>query len=132
MKNDRLLLTFVVGCGLLGGCSSTIALPWEKDNLDPSRVATREPLEIPPDLSELPNPDAKNVKPAQDPAVEAWVNPDGVGQKGGGKPGNDAKREGGDAKLPFTIPTVRQDKEGLSRNEKENLPGWMEAPVKVR
>ncbi|MBF0414948.1 MAG: hypothetical protein HQL77_00280 [Magnetococcales bacterium] len=132
MISDRLLLTFVVGCGLLSGCSSTIALPWEKDNLDPSRVATREPLEIPPDLSELPNPDAKNVKQDSERAADAWVNPDAVGKKGGGKPGGNAAREGGDPKLPFSIPKVHQDNEGLSRNEKENLPGWMEAPVKVR
>lgn len=37
-----------------GGCSQKFQLPWEKDMLDPGRVATREPLEIPPDLQTLP------------------------------------------------------------------------------
>ncbi|MBF0422096.1 MAG: DUF3035 domain-containing protein [Magnetococcales bacterium] len=130
MNRNRLILTLTFGCALLGGCSSTIALPWEKDNLDPGRIATHEPLEIPPDLSELPNPDAKKPQStANSPAertIDSWANPDAAGNKGEAHSGK------GDSRLPFSIPAVHQDKEGLSRNEKEKLPGWMDAPVTVR
>ncbi|MBF0147759.1 MAG: hypothetical protein HQL84_04700 [Magnetococcales bacterium] len=122
MRRLGKVMMLVVGCGLLGGCSSSVSLPWEQDLLDPGRVATREPLEIPPDLSELPNPD---VKKKEESPLEPWVSPDVSAGKGGGT------REGRNDRLPFAIPTVREDKEGLSRNEKENLPGWMDAPIKA-
>ncbi|HIJ85294.1 MAG: hypothetical protein HW380_1856 [Magnetococcales bacterium] len=120
MKFDRWILTLLVGSGLLGGCSSSVTLPWEKDLLDPGRVATREPLEIPPDLSELPGPEAKQ----QDASLDAWVNPYPSAEGGRGASGNQ--------KLPFEIPTVSEEKGGLSRNENDKLPAWMESPVKVR
>ncbi|MBF0159563.1 MAG: hypothetical protein HQL58_08550 [Magnetococcales bacterium] len=41
---------------LLAGCSGHFRLPWETDPFDPSRIVTREPLEIPPDLDRLPVP----------------------------------------------------------------------------
>ncbi|MBF0342574.1 MAG: hypothetical protein HQL95_16650, partial [Magnetococcales bacterium] len=44
----------IMAIGLLAGCSSNFTLPWDDNALDPSKVATREPLEIPPDLDVLP------------------------------------------------------------------------------
>lgn len=122
MRRDRMLWIWVLGCGLLAGCSSNMTLPWEKDMLDPGRVVTREPLEIPPDLSELPDPSVSKPEPV----LDTWVNPDAVG--GGQGVG---KQDGGQGKLPFAIPAVRDNNEGLSRNEKETLPKWMDAPVKA-
>lgn len=43
---------------LVSGCTSQFAFPWETNPLDPSRIATREPLEVPPDLEILPQPTA--------------------------------------------------------------------------
>ncbi|MBF0110340.1 MAG: hypothetical protein HQL76_14310 [Magnetococcales bacterium] len=121
MKRFCKVMILLAGCGGLAGCSNAISLPWEQDFLDPGRVATREPLEIPPDLSELPNPDVRK----EEPPLDAWVNPDGPGGTRTGNP------EGSNSRLPFAIPPVREDNEGLSRNEKENLPGWMDAPIKA-
>ena len=48
----------------LMGCSSKLRLPWEPDPLDSSRVVTREPLEIPPNLDVLPTPATEGERPA--------------------------------------------------------------------
>ena len=84
---------------LLGGCSD-IPIPWGDNFLDPGRIATREPLEIPPDLDHLPPAAGKETSPQtdkQDPSVL----------------------------LPFQIPPERQDDASLSRTKKERLPDWM-------
>ncbi len=62
-KSIGWLLLLSVGV-MLGGCTSSFRLPWEEDMLDASRVATVEPLEMPPDMEELPEP-TKRIKEAE-------------------------------------------------------------------
>ncbi len=50
------LLVVCILCLPLLGCSGQFRLPWEEDPLDASRIITREPLEVPPDLDVLPTP----------------------------------------------------------------------------
>ncbi|MBF0310108.1 MAG: hypothetical protein HQL56_11330 [Magnetococcales bacterium] len=51
---SRHLFLAVVLATLVGGCSSTFRMPWEDSSLEVNRIATREPLEVPPDLYSLP------------------------------------------------------------------------------
>lgn len=52
----RLLGGWLAVLLLTTGCTSQLQLPWEKNSLDASRIATREPLEVPPNLEILPPP----------------------------------------------------------------------------
>ncbi|MBF0162821.1 MAG: hypothetical protein HQL88_11110, partial [Magnetococcales bacterium] len=71
--NYKLYCLYISGALLLGGCSGKLALPWESNLLDPARIATREPLEIPPDLNKLPSAEPAK-KPVNTPAV-SWTDP---------------------------------------------------------
>ncbi|MBF0142765.1 MAG: hypothetical protein HQL59_04810 [Magnetococcales bacterium] len=99
---------------LASGCSSNFKLPWEADYLDPSRVATREPLEVPPDLDQLPAPPT----------------PSGEGSKKSqqeeSSPADASSREsaagilfGTPASAPRNNPAPRSDR------EQESLPEWI-------
>ncbi|MBF0124156.1 MAG: hypothetical protein HQL60_02325 [Magnetococcales bacterium] len=57
----RIILLLVLM--LSAGCSGHFRMPWESDPFDPSRIATREPLEIPPDLDRLPVPGVSEDDP---------------------------------------------------------------------
>ncbi|MBF0400656.1 MAG: hypothetical protein HQL90_07795 [Magnetococcales bacterium] len=98
---------------LLGGCSGNMNLPWESNFLDPARVATREPLEIPPDLNRLPPVDGAKAQ-----------------AKGGNLPWNDtsARKTSGSSGSTIHLPppTENTDNGSLSRNQQEKLPSWME------
>ena len=116
---------------LLGGCSSNTAFPWQDNFLDPGRVATREPLEIPPDLDVLPplqGEQAKKQPPTQQPQAPARLPWQAMPN-----PATDILNPGG--RMTTTIgsthsqPAPVADKQGtaggLSRTEQEQLPAWM-------
>ncbi|NGZ06290.1 MAG: hypothetical protein G8237_08030 [Magnetococcales bacterium] len=92
----------------LAGCSSNFTLPWEQNQLDPSRIATREPLEIPPDL---------HILPGQEPPEE----------QSGGRMAR--SREDGTPSsarsILFKTPESKQESKPLGRDEQERLPGWL-------
>ncbi|MBF0190428.1 MAG: hypothetical protein HQL99_04680 [Magnetococcales bacterium] len=92
----------------LAGCSSNFALPWEDNMLDPSRVATREPLEIPPDL---------NVLPGQEPREEE--------ENRMVTPGTDGSAPASARSILFKTPENRQESKPLTRDQQERLPGWI-------
>lgn len=58
-----LLITLGTVTLLASGCSANFQMPWDKNLLDPGRIATREPLEIPPDLNTLPPPEKGGPMP---------------------------------------------------------------------
>ena len=112
---------------LLGGCSGNISLPWESNLLDPARIATREPLEIPPDLNALPP--TGGTQERNSPRKVPWTDPS-LAPKTTGKTGD---KSAGDStiRLPFQIPENKDDA-SLSRTEQEKLPAWMEKDNKGR
>ncbi|MEO5331685.1 MAG: DUF3035 domain-containing protein [Magnetococcus sp. YQC-5] len=97
----------------MAGCSSNFTLPWEENLLDPSRIATREPLEIPPDL---------NLLPGTEPQEEMQA-------KGTGAKYQDTRQDDGQPTsaraILFKTPQAREEKP-LSRDEQERLPSWLE------
>ena len=101
---------------LLGGCSGKLSLPWEEALLDPGRIATREPLEIPPDLNRLPT---EGARPDADSPASAWIEPTVTDD---GQSSID---------IPLVVPEQADDA-ALSRDEKEELPSWMDTPVEDR
>ncbi|MBF0428294.1 MAG: hypothetical protein HQL94_05175 [Magnetococcales bacterium] len=92
---------------LLAGCSSKFVMPWEKDQLDPSRIATREPLEIPPDLDVLPT----NEPPE-----------DTVGTR---QSDRDTLPASARSILFKTQEKPQTEKPPLNRDEQEKLPNWL-------
>ncbi len=92
----------------LAGCSNTITLPWETNALDPSRIATREPLDIPPDMDRL---------PGQESATDRQT----------------MSQESSDPSLPTSARTIlfntpqAQEQKPLNRNEQEQLPDWLDS-----
>lgn len=102
MKKLQALLPVAL---LVAGCSSNFTMPWEANLLDPARIQTREPLELPPDLNVLPTPD--------NPAGEALSQPKAP-------PAQSATT------ILFNAPTGRRGSpQPLTRNEKEKLPDWI-------
>lgn len=112
--NHKLYCLCAAATLFLGGCSGNLALPWESNLLDPSRIATREPLEIPPDLNSLP-PTGASKGSSSIPKVP-WTDPS-LAQK---KAGSDQTIH-----LPTQI-LENKDDAALSRTEQEKLPAWME------
>ncbi|MBF0460501.1 MAG: hypothetical protein HQL87_03815 [Magnetococcales bacterium] len=122
MIKPKLCWLYATTTLLLGGCSSNISLPWETNFLDPSRVATREPLEIPPDLNTLPP--AETAKDPGSTAKVPWTDP-ALAQKNGGKAdGKTAGNSNQTIHLPSQLPG-NSDDASASRNEQEKLPSWM-------
>jgi hypothetical protein len=109
------LRSWLVAALFLGGCSSQVATPWDRPALDPGQVATREPLEIPPDFNTLPEPGPKKNKGMT--TLPKWVDP-GEEQGGGSVPSL------------FKVPASSEEGESLSRNEREELPSWMGSETK--
>ncbi|MBF0368210.1 MAG: hypothetical protein HQL52_02035 [Magnetococcales bacterium] len=109
MKRLRLwpLLGIVL---LISACSGNIPVPWEDNLLDPARVPTREPLDIPPDLDQLP------ASTQGEGSSENWVNPD--------NDGTPAKSAG---TILFDSPDSGEAAP-LDRDEQERLPDWMVNP----
>ncbi len=99
---------------LAGGCSGSVTMPWDSALLDPGRINTREPLEIPPDLNTLP----EGPRPDSSPTI-GWIDP------------NEAGNERPSVNVPLYLPE-KQDEKPLSRNEKEELPDWMESPARAQ
>ena len=99
---------FAVALPLLASCSTHIRFPWEADPLDPSRVETREPLEVPPDLWVLPQPGDEELDTVRSRKKEA------------------TQYESADAILFGASQAI--DPAPLDRDKKEILPGWMDAP----
>ncbi|MBF0262536.1 MAG: hypothetical protein HQL97_11980 [Magnetococcales bacterium] len=95
---------------LLSGCSSNFTMPWEQNMLDPSRIATREPLEIPPDLDTLPTND-----PPEEPA----------GRLGDRRAGADSGTPGSARSILFKTQAPTREAKPLGRDEQERLPGWL-------
>ncbi|MEO5338955.1 MAG: hypothetical protein H7837_00350 [Magnetococcus sp. MYC-9] len=106
----------------LTGCSGNISLPWESNLLDPARIATREPLEIPPDLHKLPP--TGTGKAADSRSKLPWTDPS-LTQRPTGKEGSKASASSQSIHLPSQIPENKDDP-SLSRTEQEKLPAWME------
>ena len=121
-KRAKQLCRYGILATLLGGCSNTIGLPWESPFLDPGRVATREPLEIPPDLSVLP-PAGRTQKPQGKVAKLPWER-SGSSTSGSGHAGQKTSPQTS-ANLPFPIPESVDDS-SISRDTQEKLPAWME------
>ncbi|MBF0417053.1 MAG: hypothetical protein HQL86_02250 [Magnetococcales bacterium] len=96
---------------LLSGCSSNISLPWEQNLLDPSRIATREPLEIPPDIDTLPGND-----PPEEPAGRP-------GERHAGS--TDDGTPGSARSILFKTPEPKREAKPLGRDQQERLPGWL-------
>ena len=97
------LWLFASAAIFLTGCSNlSTSLPWSDNSLDPGRIATREPLEIPPDLTVLPE------------VGDATKTP--------------AKEEKQEIRMPWEASAPSPEspgKEALSRNHPEKLPDWM-------
>lgn len=110
-KSSRLLVSLSCAVGLLSlaGCSSKFTMPWEKDMLDPSRIATKEPLEIPPDL---------DVLPGNEPPEQQRAGAGGTGERDEAVPGSARS-------ILFNTPQPRGEDRPLGRDEKEQLPGWL-------
>ena len=124
----RPLWLFASASLFLAGCSSLSAtVPWMDNDLDPSRVATREPLEIPPDLTVLPKVDATTKPPAQKEKQESLL-PWKVFAPSKATPTRQktvvSPRHSSSEALPFPIPEIPGD-EIPSRDRQEELPDWM-------
>ncbi|NGZ28992.1 MAG: DUF3035 domain-containing protein [Magnetococcales bacterium] len=102
MKKHWLVLPVV---WLVAGCSNNITMPWDVNMLDPGRVQTREPLEMPPDLNVLPTPD----NPSGEALPQAKAPP----------------AQSANAILFNSSPRPVVSKPLPGRNQKESLPGWM-------
>ncbi|MEO5376643.1 MAG: DUF3035 domain-containing protein [Magnetococcus sp. DMHC-6] len=107
MKRVSVFLFLAVLVAFSTGCSSNFNLPWENNLLDPSRVPTREPLEIPPDFNVLPIPGKEGQL---------------IEEKTSTTP--ESKQVPSANSILFNAPK-RTEKEPLTRNEKEQLPDWM-------
>lgn len=95
---QQMLVGVALSLLMVSGCSSVVRMPWEKEPLDANRIATREPLEIPPDLRALPVPETDR--------------PDSTPQ--------DARA------ILFGSPARSEKVTPLGRNEKETLPDWIQ------
>ncbi|MBF0589207.1 MAG: nuclear transport factor 2 family protein [Magnetococcales bacterium] len=98
------LITWLMLLGIVAtasGCTSSFTLPWEDDILDASRVATVEPLELPPDMETLPEPGVRMKE------VEA--------QAGAGSAST----------ILFGSKSVHGEAPELGRNEQAQTPDWM-------
>ncbi|MEG3641044.1 hypothetical protein [Magnetococcus sp. PR-3] len=97
---------------MLSGCfSANISMPWEK-KVEVSDIPTREPLEIPPDLYNLPKAGYKPNSSGRNPKVDKQASTTGAdeilfGQKRNPKGGAAASGNGAD------------------RTKQETLPGWL-------
>lgn len=118
-KTVKHLCTTLMVAALLGGCSNTLALPWEDNLLDPESIATQEPLEIPPDLDILPPVQGKTKdrdktikQTTSEPESIKWLSPDST---------SEANRP---IRVPFNIPKDLDDAP-LPRTKTEQLPRWM-------
>ncbi|MBF0185802.1 MAG: hypothetical protein HQM06_15645 [Magnetococcales bacterium] len=98
---------------LLNSCSSNFTLPWDSNLLDPARVATREPLEIPPDLHKLPSPD--DARRGVDARTPGWTDPARA----------QSSKSSRSSSFQLPAPVAIQDDGVASRNEQEKLPSWM-------
>ncbi|MBF0321709.1 MAG: DUF3035 domain-containing protein [Magnetococcales bacterium] len=110
---------------MLTGCSGKFRLPWESDTPDVSRIATREPLEIPPDLDLLP------PLPGSGGTGSTTTRSDhGEGSRPvAGAVGTAAVSGAPDAtqtagSILFGTGSARKS-EPVSRDQKEKLPGWI-------
>ncbi|MBF0098481.1 MAG: hypothetical protein HQM04_17195 [Magnetococcales bacterium] len=99
---------------LLTSCSGNFSLPWDTNLLDPARVATREPLEIPPDLHKLPSPE--DARRGVDSRSPAWTDP--------ARAQSSKSSRSSSLQLPAPVPT-NTDEGAISRNEQEKLPSWL-------
>jgi hypothetical protein len=99
---------------LLSSCSSNFSLPWDTNLLDPARVATREPLEIPPDLHKLPSPD--DARRSVDRGSPAWTDP--------ARAQSSKSSRSSSLQLPAPVP-VNTDESAFSRSGQEKLPSWL-------
>ncbi|MEO5345250.1 MAG: hypothetical protein H7834_02590 [Magnetococcus sp. YQC-9] len=97
---------------MLTGCSSNFTLPWEQNMLDPSRIATREPLEIPPDINTLPTNDPPEDLPGR------------LGERRTGARDDDST-PGSARSILFKTPEPKKDPKPLGRDEQERLPSWL-------
>ncbi|MBF0135289.1 MAG: DUF3035 domain-containing protein [Magnetococcus sp. DMHC-1] len=116
-------LSFLALALLLTGCSGKFRLPWENDMPDINRIATREPLEIPPDLDLLP--------PLPGSAGTGAGTMDAKSRSGGE---SQPKTAGTDTLTQDVPPTagnilfgtrVAKQTDPVSRDQKEKLPGWI-------
>ncbi|MEO5350230.1 MAG: DUF3035 domain-containing protein [Magnetococcus sp. YQC-3] len=114
---------------LLGGCSGNLTLPWESNLLDPSRIATREPLEIPPDLNALPP--TEGAADRNTPRKITWTDPSAAPKPTGKAGDKSAGNSNSTIRLPIQNPENKDDA-SLSRTEQEKLPAWMEKDNKGR
>lgn len=96
----------------LAGCSSNLSLPWEDNFLDPGRIATREPLEIPPDM---------NVLPGREPPEESLAKGSKVLLQ---ESAQEASVPTSARSILFNTPQANEQKP-LTREEQEHLPGWL-------
>ncbi|MBF0179978.1 MAG: hypothetical protein HQM03_08140 [Magnetococcales bacterium] len=108
MKKSILSAGLILGLCSLAGCSN-ISWPWEDAFLDPGRIVTREPLEIPPDL---------NVLPGNEPPEDVRGTPGGQTAAPSGPVPTSASQ------ILFKTPP-RQESKPLGRDEQERLPSWM-------
>ncbi|OSM04345.1 hypothetical protein MAIT1_04238 [Magnetofaba australis IT-1] len=100
------IVALTLGSSLFAGCSANIRMPWERP-MDASQVPTREPLEIPPNLDELP-PVGTNPNVTKNPTALA------------------AEKSAGQILFGGDAPSARkQEKPELGRDQQERLPGWI-------
>lgn len=98
----------VIGVLPMAGCSNNFVMPWESNTLDPSRIPTREPLEVPPDMDTL---------PGKEPPEESQLR---------GRSSKDVKEDvpTSASTILFKTPQIPEEKP-LTREEKERLPNWL-------
>ncbi|MGN7611167.1 L,D-transpeptidase Cds6 family protein [Magnetococcales bacterium HHB-1] len=109
----RYLIPLLACIPLLTSCSSNFKLPWEDAHIDPNRIRTIAPLEIPPDLEQMPKPVRDQSIAAEDSALETTTPVTTAGA------------------ILFDQPkeTMQTDvMPSLTRTEKEDLPQWL-APM---
>ncbi|MBF0153297.1 MAG: DUF3035 domain-containing protein [Magnetococcales bacterium] len=112
---------------MLAGCSGKFHLPWDSDLPDINRIATREPLEIPPDLDLLPPlPGSRSESADTLPGSGGGSQTGGaVAQAGigtGASPAVDVPPTA--ANILFGT-KVAKKVDPVSRDQKEKLPVWM-------
>lgn len=107
----RHLALLAMAAWTLSGCTANFRMPWEDNPLDPSRIVTREPLEIPPNLSQLPPTAQPEVEPKDKTAPVAAA----------------PTSESASAIL-FDTPAPAAKAAAPDRNENAPLPDWMSSP----
>ncbi|MBF0453933.1 MAG: hypothetical protein HQL72_03830 [Magnetococcales bacterium] len=115
MKTPIQLCSLLVSALIVGGCTANVATPWDRSSLDPGRIATLEPLEIPPDFDTLPEPGLK--KEGDETQGPDWVTSAEEGAETGAIP------------TLFREPASANEDGSISRNEKEQLPGWIGSDI---